>query len=751
MSLRRWAQLASPWGEADDESGGPGAVAAQSLDLDVILDSPLSTYSTYRLMLTLVLSFWWLVATDVYVDIWAAGAPDMGLCTCETAAGHAVPFASFNYSKPSDNRHACHVCAELGGEPRCPADADPSTMAIDFGIYCERDWLLGLPPSFDMAGVFLGALAGGRISDRHGRRRTYVFSLCSFGLLYCLSATATSFASYCALKFFMGLCGSAGNVAAFTLASELVGPTLRTPLTIELWSYMFALMGIYTAAAAYAMRGAGTWRRYVLAMALPSVALLVTSLGMLPASPHRLQRKQKARALRATLRRLIGVRDPHRAVLERWELEQEGGGRTPPGLRPGASSRAQARAQEASSSRTKAGAGGHAHGGGGGEGARDRGGSFQLSAAEITEVVGVDAVMLERAFDVLDPVEPPPDHARDHARDRARDRAASPRPCRRNDYDDASSPPPGGASSSPPPPSPPPSPSPSSPPVARIVPSDKAGAAAGAPPGRPATGRPATGAGAGARGGGSGGAVAVLCSERARRRIMLAEMYIWAAVALSYYGLSFNAASLSDSPHLDFILSSLTELIATWFCARAMDSPRLGRRVFNTAMMTTLSVSLGLGALVTALARPLSLVGKFAALGAFNLIYVQAAELFPTAVRTTALGLCSASARVGSILAPPLGRSLGPRPSMVLISCTSLVAALLCWGVVPETLGKGLADADADADGEGEGEGDVGGNAGGTTGTRACAGHEGPSTRVSGEVGAAPPERTSGESPPPMC
>ena len=57
-------------------------------------------------------------------------------------------------------------------------------------------------------------------------------------------------------------------------------------------------------------------------------------------------------------------------------------------------------------------------------------------------------------------------------------------------------------------------------------------------------------------------------------------------------------------------------------------------------------------------------------------------------VRTTALGLCSAAARIGSIVAPPLGRSAGPRACMLLISVTSAVAALLCWLAVPETLGQ---------------------------------------------------------------
>ena len=145
----------------------------------------------------------------------------------------------------------------------------------------------------------LSGLAGGRIADLHGRRRTYLTSLSLFALLYSLSPFAPSFAAYClikvrlhctkaaihllyhghqashctlptvhyrlysnhctyyglpytyhghqaspctlptvhyrlysnhctyfaahcALKFGIGLAGSSGNVAAFTLASELV-------------------------------------------------------------------------------------------------------------------------------------------------------------------------------------------------------------------------------------------------------------------------------------------------------------------------------------------------------------------------------------------------------------------------------------------------------------------------------------------------------------------------------------------------
>ena len=52
MALRRFVQLL---GEEADEAGGDPAASAP-LDLDRVLDSPLSTYSRYRLTLTLVLA-----------------------------------------------------------------------------------------------------------------------------------------------------------------------------------------------------------------------------------------------------------------------------------------------------------------------------------------------------------------------------------------------------------------------------------------------------------------------------------------------------------------------------------------------------------------------------------------------------------------------------------------------------------------------------------------------------------------------
>ena len=54
----------------------------------------------------------------------------------------------------------------------------------------------------------------------------------------------------------------------------------------------------------------------------------------------------------------------------------------------------------------------------------------------------------------------------------------------------------------------------------------------------------------------------------------------------------------------------------------------------------------------------LSQLGKFFASIAFAIIYVYAAELYPTVVRSTGMGMSSVMARVGSILAPVVGREL---------------------------------------------------------------------------------------------
>ncbi|NWI71381.1 S22AD protein, partial [Todus mexicanus] len=50
----------------------------------------------------------------------------------------------------------------------------------------------------------------------------------------------------------------------------------------------------------------------------------------------------------------------------------------------------------------------------------------------------------------------------------------------------------------------------------------------------------------------------------------------------------------------------------------------------------------------------LAIIGKFAASASFSTSYVYSAELFPTVIRQTGVGLCSMTARVAAVIAPLL-------------------------------------------------------------------------------------------------
>ncbi len=110
-------------------------------------------------------------------------------------------------------------------------------------------------------GMAVGALLGGRIADRMGRRTGLVASVAWFSVFSLLTAVVASPQSLVAMRFLTGFGLSAMTVIAITYLSEIVGPTRRgraQALTLGL-----GLLGI--PAAAFLARaviplGEETWR-----------------------------------------------------------------------------------------------------------------------------------------------------------------------------------------------------------------------------------------------------------------------------------------------------------------------------------------------------------------------------------------------------------------------------------------------------------------------------------------------------------
>ena len=85
-------------------------------------------------------------------------------------------------------------------------------------------------------------------------------------------------------------------------------------------------------------------------------------------------------------------------------------------------------------------------------------------------------------------------------------------------------------------------------------------------------------------------------------------------------------------------------------------------------------------------------IGKFGLTATFAIVYLYAAELFPTVLRSSGLGSSSMFARLGSIFAPIIGGYLGEINSVipiVIFASMAIMAGFLSL-LLPETHGKVL-------------------------------------------------------------
>lgn len=123
--------------------------------------------------------------------------------------------------KPSQSSRAtlilCFLAAVIEGFDLQAAGVAAPKLGPAFGLAPAQ---LGLVFSAAIAGLVLGALVGGRISDRIGRKPALLLSLATFGIFSLLTAAAWDYQSLLAIRFVtgLGLGGAFPNLIA--IASE---------------------------------------------------------------------------------------------------------------------------------------------------------------------------------------------------------------------------------------------------------------------------------------------------------------------------------------------------------------------------------------------------------------------------------------------------------------------------------------------------------------------------------------------------
>lgn len=171
----------------------------------------------------------------------------------------------------------------------------------------------------------------------------------------------------------------------------------------------------------------------------------------------------------------------------------------------------------------------------------------------------------------------------------------------------------------------------------------------------------------------------------------------WFVVALVFLGLSWNVNNLAGDVFLNFFLTSIAEIVGFILCIPLLN--RVGRKPVYVVSLLTGGVALLLTMVPVLLGSSdiqwmmflLSLVGKIGTSAAFATIFLYSAELFPTVIRNSGLGIANFCARTGGMIAPYIpdlsqivSGDIGRVLPMCIFGGLAIIAGLLSI-LLPET------------------------------------------------------------------
>nr|XP_046228100.1 solute carrier family 22 member 13b [Scatophagus argus] len=179
-----------------------------------------------------------------------------------------------------------------------------------------------------------------------------------------------------------------------------------------------------------------------------------------------------------------------------------------------------------------------------------------------------------------------------------------------------------------------------------------------------------------------------------RKRALIMSC-IWFGTSLMYYGLSLNVGSFGLDIYLTQFIFGMVEVPARLGSLPFIQ--RFGRKICQAgvllfggcACLAILAVPKDLPVVITVIA----VVGKFAATASFSIVYVYTAELYPTAIRQSGVGLNSMCARVAGILAPLIRLMVVYHHTipMLIYGIIPIAAGSVCF-LLPETRNVELQD-----------------------------------------------------------
>ncbi|XP_073955194.1 organic cation transporter protein isoform X2 [Choristoneura fumiferana] len=180
----------------------------------------------------------------------------------------------------------------------------------------------------------------------------------------------------------------------------------------------------------------------------------------------------------------------------------------------------------------------------------------------------------------------------------------------------------------------------------------------------------------------------------------------WFANSLVYYGLSLSCGKLEGNPYLILAVLGFVEFPSYGAVIYFLDI--WGRRPLISSMMLIGGAACIGATFITEgsiVSTVIVIVGKLFIAGSFAIIYNYSAELFPTVVRNSALGLGSMCARLSGALTPliTLLDSFNPKIPAIIFGVIALISGFLCL-FLPETMDQPMPQSLLDGENFGVGD-----------------------------------------------